>query len=171
VNIKQAVISLLGDIMAASDSTKKALHNYFEKQARKVSRPKKRNFKPEKQVELECVQWMTAQGWDIGIYEAKAVYNPHAGRYLRGVMKAGTVDCQGVMPDGTFVAVEFKAPGRLKTFNSARNDRQRIYLINKINHNAFGAVVDSAKLLAEIYESWAKEEDPYRKWLLMDFLP
>lgn len=158
--------------MAASESTKKALHNYFEKQAKEVSRRKKRNFKPEKQVEQACVKFMTAQGWDVGIYEAKAVYNPHAGRYLRGVMRAGTVDCQGVMPDGTFVAVEFKAPGRLKTFNSPRNDRQREYLINKINHNAFGCVVDSAHLLEQIYKAWANEKDlSNRKWLLMDFLP
>lgn len=156
----------------ATEGVKKALNNYFEREAKKSLRRPRRNMKPEKLVEQACVQWMTAQGWDVAIYEAKAVYNPFAGRYLRGVMKAGTVDCQGVMPDGTFVAVEFKAPGRLSTFNSIRNDRQREYLINKINHNAFGAVVDSAELLGQIYKAWADEKDPSaKKWLLMDRLP
>lgn len=111
-------------------------------------KPKRRNSRPEKQVEFDCMSWMRRMGWSVQVYEARQ----SSGRYT-GVL-AGTVDCQGVLPNGTFVAVEFKAPGKLKTFNRPANHRQRNYLIEKINHFAFGCVVDSLEKLQEIYAGY-----------------
>lgn len=97
------------------------------------------------------------------IYEAKAVWNPRARRYLAQSMKAGTVDCQGVLPGGTFVAVEFKANKRISTFNAPKNHRQRQYLIEKISNGAFGCVVTSATRLEQIYNSWRDLKTPEEK--------
>lgn len=162
------MILLSGGIMAYNDGAKKALENYYTKLAKQVSKPKRRNQKPEKLVEHECVALMRALGWDVAIYEAKGIYNPHAGRYVSQRMRAGTVDCQGVMQNGTFVAVEFKAPGKRSTFNSPRSGRQKEYLIQKIHHNAFAVVVDSSQLLKQLYETWVEitDEDERRQFLL-----
>ncbi len=135
------------------DSTKEALDRYLKK----ISRPKSKRAKsgkPEKEVERACLAWMRAKGWSVQIYAASAVYNPSAGRYTGQTMKVGTCDCQGVMPDGTAVAVEFKAPGRLKTFNAEKNHRQKEYLVEKIRFNCFGAVVDSARRLEDIFDGY-----------------
>lgn len=135
-----------------SDGPRRALENYYRKLLPKEPRPK--NKRPEKDVEHECLLWMRAQGWNVQIYEAKAIYNPKTRRYISASMKAGTVDCQGVLPGGTFVAVEFKAPGRISSFNASKNFRQKQYLIEKITYGAFGAVVDSASRLEQIYKTW-----------------
>ncbi len=150
-------------------STKEALDRYFTK----LAKPKrnKKNLKPEKEVEHQCVEWMRAVNWDVGIYEAKASYNPYAGRYISRSMQAGTVDCQGVMPNGIFVAVEFKAPGRLKTFNSQRNYRQKEYIVSKILSNAFAVVVDSKDRLEQIYATWKNLDENKKKDFLMASLP
>lgn len=138
----------------SSSSTRKALERFFEKAARKASppKPRRKNEKPEKQVEKECLVYMRAMGWQVEIYEAKATYNPQAGRYVSQAMKAGTCDCMGIMPSGTSVAIEFKAPGRLTTFN--KNQRQREFLENRIKLNGFACVVDSAERLRRIYLEW-----------------
>src|ERR1700727_875427 len=101
-----------------NDSTKKALERYYAKQ---IPKPRRHNAKPEKEVERDCMAWMNSMGWSMGVYEAKNTYNPRSGRWIGKSMRSGTVDCQGVLPNGTFAAVEFKAPTRLSTFNSNRN--------------------------------------------------
>lgn len=135
------------------DSTKKALDSYMQRQLKSPIK-RKSHSKPEKEVEKACLAWMRAQGWSVEIYEAKAVFNPQAQRWVSSAMKAGTVDCQGLMRDGTFVAVEFKAPGRLSTFNLEKNHRQKDYLVEKIRMNAFGVCVDSARRLAELFDGY-----------------
>lgn len=90
---------------------------------------------------------------------------------MSGSMKAGTVDCQGVTPNGQFVAVEFKAPTKRSTFNASKNCRQREYLMNKIKSNAFGCVVDSARLLQKIWETYQNLDPEFRQAYLMTQLP
>ncbi len=139
------------------ESTKKALDSYMKKQMpRPDTNRKKHNGKPEKEVERACLTWMRAQGWSVQIYEAKASYSVAAGRWLSSAMKAGTCDCQGNMTDGTTIVVEFKAPGRLKTFNADKNHRQKEYMVEKIRSNCFGCVVDSARRLAEVFDGYQK---------------
>jgi hypothetical protein len=156
----------------SKESTKEALDRYFTKQARASLRPKRqRNSRPEKRVEQECLVWMRAQGWDVQIYEAKGNFNPLRNRYMAGSMKAGTVDCQGVTPNGQFVAVEFKAPKKRATLNLSKNCRQREYLMNKIKSNAFGCVVDSVAQLQKIWDAYSSLEPQFRQAYLMTQLP
>ncbi len=136
-------------------STLNSLNKFLKKQITKPDKRKKHG-KPEKEVERACLAWMRERGWSVQIYESKAIYNPKAQRYTSQSMKAGTVDCQGLLPDGTFVAVEFKSPGRLSTFSLEKNHRQREYLVEKIKMNAFGCVCDSARRLAEVFDGYEK---------------
>lgn len=120
-------------------------------------KPFRRRGSPEKAVEAECLEWMRGQGWSVEIYEAKNNYNPAAGRWIGKSMRSGTVDCQGILPNGTFVAVEFKAPGKRAQFNVQTNAKQKQYLLEKIHFLAFGCVVDSAQLLKIIYTGYLEE--------------
>lgn len=97
---------------------------------------------------------MREKEWEIQIYESKAV-NIN-GVWRNPSMTAGHADCAGLMPDGTSVAVEFKAAGRLKTFNKEGNERQKDFIIKRIHMNGFSCVVDSVERLKEIYEQWDK---------------
>lgn len=131
-----------------------AIANYISKQERTANGPSRKNDKPEKAVEKDCLQWMRNQGWIVNIYESKATYNPGLGRYVSQNMKAGTVDCMGQMPSGLAVLVEFKAPGRRSTFAKESNYRQVKFLKDRIKAGAFGCVVDSSVQLYTIYEKW-----------------
>lgn len=131
-----------------------ALQNFSRRAAHIPKKRAKRNEKPEKEVEMSCVAWMRAVGWSVDIYEAKATWNPKVGAWLNQGMKAGTVDCIGCMNDGHAVFVEFKALGRLTTFNADRNHRQKEFLIEKIKKGAFGCVVDSSERLQQIHIGW-----------------
>lgn len=148
--------------MDRKKSVERALSAYSVKQIKSL-KPKRKNKAPEKEVECACLNWMRAMMWDVQILSAKAVYNQKAGRYLSQTMSPGTPDCVGVMPNGTFVAVEFKSPGNLHTFNRPRNYRQKEYIKEKISHNSFAVVVDSIKSLQLIFETWQKIQDPNQK--------
>lgn len=131
---------------------KNAVENYLIKQNKPKSA--RRNSKPEKQTQIECIAFMRSIGWSIDIYEAKATWNPEQQIWKNQGMKSGTVDCIGCTNNGHSVFVEFKAKGKLSTFNRDENYKQRNFLIDKINHGAFGCVVDCKDLLAEIYLKW-----------------
>lgn len=157
-----------------------ALNKFYERDALKVSpkiaavEKRGRNARPEKDVEKECLVWMRAQGWNVAIYESKAVWNSRAESWTKSGMKFGTCDCMGNTDDGVAVAVEFKAKGKLSTFNREDNHLQRQFIIEKINTNAFSCVVDSATLLAEIYAKWKSLREaggPAAKAYLMLALP
>src|SRR5258705_7937524 len=111
------------DGYSVSDNYKKrvqdALNKYVSSDAKEIRKLNgteltKKYSKPEKITEEECVTWMKKQGWEIQIIESKAIYNPKAGTYLPNPgVKSGNADCQGIMPDGISIAVEFKANGKL----------------------------------------------------------
>jgi hypothetical protein len=156
------------------DRVEQALLRHHEKLAKTKIR-KSRNGRPEKDVERDVLAWMRDRGWDAQVIEAKATYNPRAGRYLRNSsVAAGTCDIIGTDPNGTFVAVELKAPGRLSTFAADRNEAQRDYLIAKIRSGAFAAVTDCTSRLEQIYEEYltARAISPEKsKQLLLSYLP
>lgn len=129
-----------------------AIAGFFERQDKKQKGPSRKNQKPEKQTEKECLDWMREQKFDVQIVEAKSVFSRERGRFISQSVKAGTVDCIGNDPQGFGVFVEFKAPGRLSTLR----DAQRKFLIKKIHSGAFACVTDSAKRLADIYHAWCK---------------
>lgn len=127
-----------------------AIAEYTKKTQAKQKGPSRRNGKPEKEVEGECLALMRSWGWDVEIYEAKATYDPRQGRWRQQAMKVGTVDCMGVTGMGIAVAIEFKAPGKLSTLRY----NQREFLVNRIQQYAFAAVVDSADLLKTYRNEW-----------------
>lgn len=113
----------------------------------------RKNKKPEKDVEADCLKWMKAQSWDVGIYEAKNTKDKF-GSYLASRMPPGTCDCMGITPYGIPIYVEFKAKGNRSSFNLDRNIRQREFLIDKINYFGFGCVVDSVSLLDQVWNEF-----------------
>lgn len=135
-------------------------HEKDHKEIRKLSglnTKRKKNMKPEKLVEEACLKWMRDLGWEVQIIESKAVWNKAAGCYTQNQsVKTGNADCQGIMPDGTSVAVEFKAPGRLNTFLSDRRVAQRDFIIRRIHMHGFACVVDSVDKLSHIYKQWCE---------------
>lgn len=142
----------------SNEDYKKRIRGILERQQQKMlddsKRIKRKNGKPEKLVEAECLAWMRFMGWDVAIYESKATFNPHKQRYVSASMRAGNSDCMGITSEGFAVYVEFKAKGKLSTFANEKNLRQQDFLISKINHGAFACVVDCVSLLEAYYIQW-----------------
>ena len=138
---------------AVEKSAKKDLKEIDKLQG--TGKKRKKNGKPEKMVERDCLAWMRKMDWEVQIYESKAIYNAAAGRYQANPgVKTGNADCQGIMPSGVSVAVEFKAPGKLSTFLKDTNIPQRDFIIKRIHMNGFAVVVDSVEMLMDIYRQW-----------------
>ena len=148
---------------------RQAVENFHKRELKSSSPPSRKNNRPEKQVESNCLHWMRQMDWSVEIFESKATYNPNIGVYKQQSMKQGTPDCIGCDAEGAFVAVEFKAPGRKSTLRPL----QRKYLMEKIEHGAFAVCVDSAESLAEHYRQWCDlARDPKsRKEFLLLLLP
>jgi hypothetical protein len=152
-------------------STQDALNRFYEKQITPVSsEPKRHNKSPEKDVERECLAWMRSRGWTVNVFESKAVWNSKAESWSQSGMKFGTADCLGNTDEGVAVAVEFKAKGKLSSFNKETNYLQRKFIIDRINTNAFACVVDSASGLEFIYTKWleirAIDKDQAKQFLM-----
>lgn len=132
---------------------KAAIEKYTEKQSEPATinpEPRRKNKKPEEEVVKACLAWMRAQGFDVGLVEAKSVYSPELGRYLRSQVKAGTSDCFGNSNMGHAVFVEFKAASKRSTLQP----HQREFLVRKINTFCFAVCVDSDHMLKEFYTTW-----------------
>lgn len=130
------------------DRIRKSIEAFNEKND--PARKKRSNSKPEKKVEADCLKWLRDSGFSIDVFESKATYNPNSGRYISQSMKSGITDSIGCDPFGHACFIEFKAPGRLSTLR----ENQRDFLVEKINHGAFGCVVDSVEKLVWIYKRW-----------------
>lgn len=155
--------------MSRDDSVRKALYKYHEKALQKGGKTsKKRNKKPEKEVEKVCMRWFYDHGFSMNVVEAKAVYNTQAGRYVSGQTDAGFVDSAGCTPTGIGAFVEFKAKGRRSTLSMG----QREFLKEKIMRGCFACVVDGFEHLSGLYFSWVSMSDRQdRIQLLMNDLP
>ena len=116
--------------------------------------PTRRNAHPEKDVEKECLALMRSWNWTVEIYESKATYDPRRGVWRQQAMKAGTLDCMGVTNQGNAVAVEFKAPNKLRDILRDEKQNQYDFLISRIHAFAFACVVDSAMLLEDYRNRW-----------------
>ena len=160
----------------AKSRIKKAIEIYSNREREKWE-PKtkiKSYGKPEKKVEKECLVYMRSLGWSVNIFEAKATWNPDAGAWTQQGMKAGTCDCLGNTPNGVSIAVEFKAPGSLASFNSESRYLQKQFIIDKINTYCFAVVVDSAEMLKTYFREWSRlvsfDRDMAKEYL-MNSLP
>lgn len=160
--------------MDKKDGARRALEKYSQNEIKKYAPKKprlKKNKHPERDlVQKPCVEWMLQLGWIVKIYESKATWNPHQGRYMQQSMAAGHADCMGNTLDGLTVAIEFKSPGKLKTFTRDGNQRQVEFIIEKIDSNCFACVVDSLEMLKRIWKEYcdakSKGLDVARAYLL-----
>jgi hypothetical protein len=148
----------------------RAISRYETAQDKKLRGTTRRNGKPEKEVEYTCVAWMKSQGWSVNVFEAKATYSPTAGIWKQQAMSGGVADCMGNTQDGIAVAIEFKAPGYLSTFNSPARVKQRAFVIDKINSGAFACVTDSVERLKDIYTRWRELRDAGALLVSREFL-
>jgi len=128
-------------------SAQKALYKYYEKQLPKGNNRKRKNKKPEKNVEKACLKWMREHGFNVDIIEAKGGYNNTYGVIA---VKAGFSDCVGNDNLGRGVYIEFKANGRRANVS----EQQRQFLLSKIHTNAFAVVTDSVEHLSNCYGIW-----------------
>jgi hypothetical protein len=142
--------------MDKREPARRSLEAYFKKQAKVKEQKPRRNQKPEKQVERACMEWMRNKGWSMQVIECKNTYNPFRKKWVSSATRSGTADSVGNTDQGLSAYVEFKAPGKLKTFNRPKNIRQREFIHEKINTFCFAVVVDSAERLAMIYEEYSK---------------
>jgi hypothetical protein len=157
-------------------STIDAINRHAQRQldAAKPKETRAANKAPEKDAEKECLKWMRDKSWSVEIYEAKAVWSASAQSWVQKGMKAGTCDCMGSTDEGISVAVEFKAKGKLSTFNKTGNFLQRKFIVDKINSQAFACVTDSADRLETIYNRWNKiraDDKGAAKLYLISMLP
>lgn len=125
-------------------------HARLYKDQKKEGKAKKKYAKPEKQVEEEVMKWCTLNGFDMHVVEAKAVFNPHVGQYLRGQAAKGFPDMCGCDMYGHSAWIELKAPGRLSTLRP----EQRSFLESKIEKNCFAVCVDKVEKLQQYYDRW-----------------
>ena len=138
------------------DRIRKSIEKFHAKDLREIERlggRGKRNKKPEKEVEKDCLKWMRALGWDVNIYEAKAILTK-SGERVNSHMPPGVSDCMGITPYGEPAYVEFKAKGSRSTFNLEKRHKQKEFMLNKIKRHGFGCVVDSVTMLDETYNHW-----------------
>lgn len=141
------------------------LKRFYAKQMKADVQPRRRkNDRPEHNLTVvPCMMWLAEQKFSMNRIEAKAVFNPFAGRYLSGQTEPGVADAFGCAPDGTGCFIEFKAPGKLSTLK----DHQRDWLIQKIERGAFAVVTDS---VLDLEHKWTifcvmRVENAHRDWL------
>lgn len=131
-------------------SAKDALNKYYENQMPKVKKPRRKNAKPEAELELHIVALFKELKFSMSKVESKAVYSVSAGTYLRGQTAAGMSDYVGCDPSGMGAFVEIKAPGKRATLKP----HQRAFLEEKIGKGAFACCVDSTDLLYQTWTEW-----------------
>lgn len=133
---------------------KKATEKFLTKND--PNRIKRKNKSPELDLEREAIRYFNSMGWDLDSIESKNQYDPRSGKYLASPNESGIVDCVGNDNYGNAVYIEWKAPGKISTLR----EKQRMFLIRKINTNCFAVVADSIKFVEEHYNAWLSHSRP-----------
>ena len=110
----------------------------------------KKNSKPEEIFKKQILAYLLRNGFDIDVIESKAVYSQKLRRYMHSQATPGMSDLIGNDPSGHACFIELKAPKKLKTLR----ENQRMFLVRKIESNAFACVVDSIEMFVQIYSDW-----------------
>ena len=149
-------------------SVRNALFKYSQKQMAfgKNTRSKK-NQKPEREVEKAVMKWLGKNGFSVSVVESKSTYSTAAGRYTSGNACPGFSDIVGCDTDGYAVFIELKAVGKRSTMSEV----QRVFLSEKIKHNAFAMVCDSVCNLDNCYDKWRCIGVSDRRKFLFNMLP
>ena len=150
------------------NSIVRALNKYSSKQIKSTNKPmRKKNTKPEKEVEKAVTRWLKDNGFSCNVVDSKAVYSTSSGRYMNGKTDMGFSDIVGCTPNGLAVYIELKAKGKRSTLKIHQYD----FLLNKINHGAFAVCVDSVDCLVDIVSKFRHCSYENRIKLLTDHLP
>lgn len=114
-----------------------------------------KTLKPEKIVEIWCMDWCARKGWRVCVIESKATFSKKVGRYLRSrAAPVGHSDLVGCTDTGHGVFIELKAPGKLNTLS----EEQEKFLLERRACGAFTAVVDSPELLDKLWEEFKTQQ-------------
>lgn len=148
---------------------KLAVDNWSIKQLKKDSPSlltKKKNKTPEADFLKKLKKHIEeTHCWNLDVIDSKGQFSEDAQRYVYGKTRSGYSDMSGNMLNGLAVYIEVKAPGKRST---VRED-QRIFLIEKINTNAFAIVTDSIEHFESMLEKFKRAEN--RKATLLKDLP
>lgn len=144
-----------------------SINKYNEKHIKKDTLSKRKNSKPEKELEKQIMPYLKQAGIFCWVVDSSAVYSKSAGRYLYSQSDVGTPDLLGVNSQGQFVAVELKAPGR----RSSLKEHQRQFLIRIIEHHGFAMCCDSVQSFLDLYASWLAAPVNNRQAILLNSLP
>ena len=161
------LVDQASSLSSTNMSVKDALYAYSEKQLKKNKPKRRKNKKPEREVERQVMAWLNKNGFSCHVVESKAVYSPSAGRYVRGQAVSGFTDIVGCDKNGTAVFIELKAPGRKSTIK----EHQRAFITEKIRHNCFALCTDSVNFLSSSYENWIKISHLNKQVFLYSLLP
>lgn len=150
-------------------STREAIFKYHQKQLNQgVTRePKRKNKKPEKNVEKAILEWGKDLGNHLHVVDSSS-YDPIFGR--KGLAKAerGFSDIVGNTCEGLALYIELKA----KDQRSRLSEFQRLFLENKIDQYCFAVVVDSRARIEQYWKGfWSLKDLDDRKSYLRDCLP
>lgn len=126
-----------------------------------------RNEKPEKLVEMACMEWLKENNFSCDVVESKAIFSRKANRYLRGNAPIGFSDIVGCDANGVAVFIELKAFGKRNNIS----DEQKAFLIKKIMRGAFACCTDSVDYLSKLYRVWYDHKllgnsEQGKRWLL-----
>lgn len=130
----------------------------------------KRNSKPEEIFKRQILAYLLRNGFDIDVIESKAVYSQRLRRYMHSQATPGMSDLVGNDPNGHACFIELKAPKKRSTLR----DNQRMFLMRKIESNAFACVVDSIEMFVQFYSDWKhyKSKDEFQaRQFLINMLP
>lgn len=130
-------------------------HARLYKEQKRETKSRRKNQKPEKELEVEVLSWLSLHGFDAHVVEAKAVFHAKTQQYLKGQAEAGFPDICGCSSFGDSVWIELKAPGRLGTFR----ENQRSFITSKIEKNCFAVCIDSVEKLQQYWDQWRSMKD------------
>ena len=145
---------------------RKAVEKYTVKND--PARIKRKNRSPERDLQLEVIRWMNANGFDVTNVDSAAAYSLTAGSYISSQHAApGLPDIIGNDSQGRAVYVELKAPGRRASLRA----NQREFLVRKIKTNCFAIVADSIEYIQRTYEIWIAVLNDNGPYFLLEELP
>lgn len=135
------------------DQVNKAILKYSQKQLDALNpKSKRKNKKPEKEVERAVLARLRALGFSLDVVESKA-HRSMSGNYFTQSVKSGVTDLIGCSPQGIGCFIELKAPGKRSTLK----EHQRDYILEKAKRGAFAVCVDSDDLCVSYWDTFLKE--------------
>ena len=138
---------------------------YYNQGLTREKRPK--NKTPEKNTQKDVLEWARENNVFLHVIEA-STWNGRTGSYGDSKAEPGFSDLVGNTLQGLTCYIELKAQGRRSTLS----DKQRVFLIKKIEQDCFAVVVDSRKYLQNIWKRyWTLKTSKEKQAYLIECLP